>query len=191
MRVLTNEQMQRVDADTIENVCPGLELMERAELSWPDPTHYRPGATQEEIERSRRRRLADAREAFLAQGFARSAQRAVGIVPGWGSDYPDPGSPLWEECGLEGVGAGILGKLVFECIEVLRRDKDAVGAAIEELMGDEMAQLHQVLGEGVSSITEANRAVASALRAIDVVIPEAAWKHVHTQLPRARGEWDG
>jgi len=30
VRILTNEQMQRVDADTIENICPGLELMERA-----------------------------------------------------------------------------------------------------------------------------------------------------------------
>jgi NAD(P)H-hydrate epimerase len=30
MHILTNEQMQRVDADTFENICPGLELMERA-----------------------------------------------------------------------------------------------------------------------------------------------------------------
>jgi NAD(P)H-hydrate epimerase len=30
MQVLTNEQMQRVDAETIDTVCPGLELMERA-----------------------------------------------------------------------------------------------------------------------------------------------------------------
>jgi len=30
MHVLTNEQMQRVDAETIDTVCPGLELMERA-----------------------------------------------------------------------------------------------------------------------------------------------------------------
>jgi hydroxyethylthiazole kinase-like uncharacterized protein yjeF len=30
MRALTNEQMQKVDAETIDSVCPGLELMERA-----------------------------------------------------------------------------------------------------------------------------------------------------------------
>ncbi|MCI0451178.1 MAG: NAD(P)H-hydrate dehydratase [Candidatus Latescibacteria bacterium] len=30
MRVLTSEQMQKVDAETIDRVCPGLELMERA-----------------------------------------------------------------------------------------------------------------------------------------------------------------
>lgn len=30
MYVLTNEQMQKVDAETIETICPGLELMERA-----------------------------------------------------------------------------------------------------------------------------------------------------------------
>jgi NAD(P)H-hydrate epimerase len=30
MHVLTNEQMQKVDAETIDSICPGLELMERA-----------------------------------------------------------------------------------------------------------------------------------------------------------------
>jgi hydroxyethylthiazole kinase-like uncharacterized protein yjeF len=30
MYVLTNEQMQKVDAETIDTICPGLELMERA-----------------------------------------------------------------------------------------------------------------------------------------------------------------
>lgn len=30
MHVLTNEQMQRVDEETIDRICPGLELMERA-----------------------------------------------------------------------------------------------------------------------------------------------------------------
>jgi NAD(P)H-hydrate epimerase len=30
MHVLTNEQMQKVDAETIASICPGLELMERA-----------------------------------------------------------------------------------------------------------------------------------------------------------------
>jgi len=30
MYVLTNDQMQQVDAETIDTICPGLELMERA-----------------------------------------------------------------------------------------------------------------------------------------------------------------
>jgi len=164
-------------------------LLSQADMSWPDPTHYRTSATEEEIERSRRRRLAETREVFMGQGFERTAQRAVGIISGWGSDYPDPGTPLWQECVLEGVAAGIRGQLAHSFLEVLRRDRELVIADVEQLIGKEVAELRRVLGEGVSSIPDANRVAASALQAIDVVVPEAAWKHLCEHSPRARGEW--
>jgi hypothetical protein len=165
-------------------------LLERAAMPWPDPTHYRPSATEEEVERSRRRRLAETREVFLGQGFLRTAERAVGIVSGWGSDYPDADTPLWQECVLQGVAAGIRGQLARAFLEVLRRDRELVIASVEELIGKEVAELRRALGDGVSSIPDANRVVAGALQAIDVVVPEAAWKHVCEQEPRARGEWN-
>jgi hypothetical protein len=117
------------------------------------------------------------------------AQRAVGIVSGWGSDYPDPGSRLWEECVLEGVAAGIRGQLAHAFLEVLRQDRNAVVAGIEELIGKEVKELRSVLQAGVRSIPQANQAVASALRGIDFVAPDVAWKHVRAQLPLARGEF--
>jgi hypothetical protein len=164
-------------------------LLERAAMSWPDPTRHAPSATDEEIERSRRRRLAETREVFLGQGFLRSAQTAVGIVTTWGSDYPDPGSPLWNECILEGVGAGLRGQLAQAFLEVLRRDREQLITAIEELIGKEVAELQRVVGDGVSSIPDASRVMASALQVVDVVVPEIAWKHVCGEEPRARGEW--
>ncbi len=164
-------------------------LLERAEISWPDPTRHDPGASEEQVERSRRRRLAETREAFLAEGFLRTAQRSLGIVSGWGSDYPDPGSPLWQECVLEGVAAGIRGQLAVAFLEVLERDRDLVLEGVEELIGNEVAELHKVLGDGASTIPDANRVVARALQAVDGVVPELAWKHVCEQEPRARGEW--
>jgi len=164
-------------------------LLERAAMTWPDPTRHDPGATEEQVERSRRRRLDETREAFLAEGFLRTAQRAVGIVSGWGSNYPDPGSRLWQEAVLEGVAAGIRGQLIQAFLEVMRRDRDLVIAGVEELIGKEVAELHRVLGGGVDSIPEANRVVARALQAVDRVVPELAWKHICEQEPRARGEW--
>jgi NAD(P)H-hydrate epimerase len=43
MYVLTNEQMQQVDAETIDRICPGLELMERAGRGCAQVIHERHG----------------------------------------------------------------------------------------------------------------------------------------------------
>ena len=82
------------------------DLLQREKLGWPDPTQGGPGVTAEELERSRRRRLAEIQEAFLGAGLKRTAERMRGIVSAWASDYPQRGSPLWEESVLEAIAAG-------------------------------------------------------------------------------------
>jgi hypothetical protein len=158
-------------------------LLRKAQMSWPDPTHYRPGALPEEIERSRSRRLRDVREAFLAQDFAKAADGLLGVVKGWRSDYPDRGTPLWEETVLEGVAAGIRGRLLETFFEVLRRDRDAILAQTDEAIGKELAAVQAVLAGGGASAEQASQAMASYLRVVDTVLPEIAWKHVESQLP--------
>lgn len=165
-----------------------IELLQRAKLSWPDPTHYH-RASEADIERSQRRRQAEVRETFLAQGMKRTAERLYGIVSVWGSDYPDRASALWEETVLEGVAAGIRGQLIKEFVELLRGDRDVILSRTEEVIGKELSGLQQVLEGGVRSIEQANLAVASALRVLDQVVPELAWEHVQSRSPRARGEW--
>jgi hypothetical protein len=164
-------------------------LLERSKLSWPDPTHYRPSATPDEIDRSRRRRLAEVRESFLAHDAKRTAERMLGIVRAWGGDYPDRGSPLWEESVLEGVAAGIRGQLLKEFVEVLRRDRELLLTRTEASIGKELAALQKAMESGVRSIEEANLAVATSLHALDEVVPEIAWERVRSQLPQARGEF--
>lgn len=163
-------------------------LLEREKLSWPDPTHHRPSASPEEVERSRRRRLGETREAFLASGFQRTAERMLGIVRGWSADYPDRGTPLWEESVLEGVAAGIRGQLLKEFVECLQRDRDAILRQTEELIGKELAALQQALQSGVT-VEQAQRASAASLQVVDQMVPEIAWEHVRAKLTRARGEF--
>jgi hypothetical protein len=163
-------------------------LLERQKMGWPDPTRPSPTATPEEIERSRRRRLADVRRVFLADGFARTAESLQGIVKGWGSDYPDRGSPLWEACVLEGVAAGIRGQLLREFVELLRRDREQLLGEVEGLVGKEIGALQQAMAGGVHSLEQARRAVESALKVIDEVLPGIAWERIRTELPAARGE---
>jgi hypothetical protein len=163
-------------------------LLQERKLGWPDPTSYRPSAKPEERERSHRRRLGEVRESFLTQDLGRTAERIVGLVRGWKSDYPDRGSPLWEECVLEGVAAGLRGRLVKDWAELLRRDRDLILDQAQASIGKELEAIHAALEDGVHSLEQANRAVASSLRALDEVVPEIAWQHVQSQTAQARGE---
>ena len=113
----------------------------------------------------------------------------VGIVRAWGADYPDRGSPLWEESVLEGVAAGIRGQLLKDFVELVDRDRDLVLSRTEAAIGKELAALQTAVAGGVHSIEQANTVVASSLHALDEVVPELVWQHVRSLLPQARGEF--
>ncbi|HXV36470.1 MAG TPA: hypothetical protein VEC18_04960 [Myxococcota bacterium] len=178
--------MDRVVKETGElAVTRLLERLQREKMSWPDPTCYRPSATPEEIERSQRRRLAEIREAFLGQDLERTAERVVGIVRGWKSDYPDRGSPLWEDCVLQCVAAGIRGQLVKQAVDQLRQDRELILQHAQASIGKELGAIQSALEGGVHSLEQANRAVAGSLGVLDQIVPEIAWKHVQAQLAGA------
>jgi hypothetical protein len=160
-------------------------LLERHQMSWPDPTHHRPGDDAEEIARSRSRRLRDVRAAFLAHDFERAAECVVGVVRGWQSDYPDRGTPLWEETVLEAIAAAFRGELLDRFVAVLERDRERLLAQVEDSIGREVAALQGLITSGVTSIEQASQAVASSLRAMDELLPELAWQHVRAELPDA------
>jgi hypothetical protein len=164
-------------------------LMKRANLVWPDTTYQDPHATPEKIERSRRRRLSETRESFLAQDFKKTAERMVGIVRTWGADYPDRGSPQWEETVLEGVAAGIRGRLLKDFVELVNRERELVLSRTEAVIGKELAALQEAVAGGLHSLEEANAVVTSSLDALDEVVPELVWQLVRSQLPQARGEF--
>jgi hypothetical protein len=183
--------VQRLQKEAGELALARLDvLLRRQNLDWPDPTHHETGVRPEEVERSRRRNLAEVRESFLGQSLSRTAERLLGIVTVWGSDYPRRGSAIWKETVLESIAAGIRGHLVREFIVMARRDEDHLVALAKVSIGKELIALQQVLKTGVASIEQANQAAASALRVLDEAVPDLVWEHIHSKLPRARGEWD-
>ena len=163
-------------------------MLEKAGVAWPDPIHYHPSATAEDIEAARRRRFSEMREQFLARGLKKTAERVLGVVGSWGSDYPQRGSPLWEEAVLEAVAAGLQARLLRQFVGRLRSDREIIEAETDRLIGPQLAAVQKVLESGVASVEEATQAAAGALRVIDEVIPDLAWKHLRSVLPAARGE---
>lgn len=165
------------------------QVLEAAEMKWPDPIAYHPSTKAEDLEAARKRRFSEMREQFLARGMKRTAERLVGVVGAWGSDYPERDSPLWQETVLEAIAAGLQAELLREFVERTRADRGLIETEADRLVGPELAALQEVLGTGVGSVEEATEAVARALSVIDEVIPDLAWQHLCEVLPRARGEW--
>ena len=63
------------------------------------------------------------------------------------------------------------------------------GYRSEEVIGKELVALQEVLKSGITSVEQANLAAAKSLSVVDQVVPELAWEHLRSQLPRARGDW--
>jgi hypothetical protein len=165
-----------------------LARLRRKGLSWPHPAWYYPGASHGDIEASKQRRMSDVRTAFVGYGLERIAERAQGIVRGWGGDYPDRGSLLWRESVLVGVAAATWGRLLQHFVELVRQDGDLLLSRIEESVGERLPRLHAVLDGGLASVPEAQEVFAASLRILDVMIPEIAWQLVKARLPRVHLE---
>jgi hypothetical protein len=163
-----------------------LARLKRRSLIWPAPAHCAPGASHEEVDAARRRRMSNVRAAFVEYDLERIAERAQGIVWGWGGDYPDRGSLLWRESVLIGVAATIWGRLLQHFVELLRQDADLLLSRIEELIGARLPVLQSALDRETAPTSETRAALASSLRVLDEVIPEMGWQLVSARLPRVR-----
>lgn len=153
-------------------------LLEAEKLVWPLPSCYRPSADRAEIERSRRLRIAEVRQSFISHDLGRTIERMLGVVRAWGGDYPDRGSPLWEETALEGVAAGIRGQLLGEFVEVLRRERDRLLAQTEASIRRELFALQTSVVRDVHSLDHFDTTLANLLQTLDEEIPGIAWKLV-------------
>ncbi len=65
---------------------------------------------------------------------------------------------------------------------------DALFSQLEAGIGKELEAVQALLKSGVSSIDEANQAVAGPFRVIDELAPKLAWEHLRAKLPSARAE---
>ena len=166
------------------------DLLQRQKLGWPDPTQGGPGVTAEELERSRRRRLAEIKEAFLGAGLKRTARAHARIGRRGDPTIPQRGSALWEESVLEAIAAGIRGELVQEFVQILTRDAERAARPDRGIPRNASSPRSGERSRvACTSIDQANQAMASAFRVLDEVFPQIAWEHLRSKLPRARGEW--
>jgi hypothetical protein len=161
-----------------------LALMERAQVSWPEPTGLLPHASARAVQAAQQWELAELEETFLSSPLGRSANRALGVVENWKAYYPSPDSHAWKRVVLQAVGYGILGDLLGVAVAKLRGDVDFT-ARVEPVLHEELVAMQQVMQAGVHSAADADALIASTTHLCEEVVPTMAWEAVAPEVNKA------
>jgi hypothetical protein len=162
-----------------------LTLLERAQVSWPEPTGLAPHADAQAVQAARKWELAELEETFLLSSLERSANRALGVVENWKAHYPSPDSHPWKRVVMQAVGYGILGDLLSVAVAKLRGDSADFRARVERVLHEELAAMQQVMQAGVYSAADADALIASATHLCEEVVPTLAWEAVAPEVNKA------
>jgi hypothetical protein len=162
-----------------------LMLLERAQVSWPEPTGLPPHAEAQAVQATRKWELAQVEEAFLSPSLERSANRALGVVENWEAHYPAPDSNPWKRVVLQAAGYGILGYLLSVAVAKLRGELVDFIARVEHLLHEELVTMQQVMQAGVHSVTDADALIAGVTHLCEEVVPTMAWEDVAPEVHQA------
>jgi hypothetical protein len=168
-----------------------LRLLERAQVSWPEPIGLSPHADAQAVQATRQWELAQLEEAFLSSSLERSANRALGVVENWKAHYPPPDSHAWKRVVLQAVGYGILGYLLSVAVPKLRGDSADFTARVGHVLHEELATLQQVMQAGVHSAADADALMASVTHLCEEVVPTMAWEEVAPDVHKALQRFTG
>lgn len=152
-----------------------------AGVVWPETARRDPLDTPEEFEALRQNKYRENREAFLDDDIARSGQLLLGIEKAWKSDYPERGTPLWQQLALDGVGSALRARLLQHFYARLLQLREAILARAASQVGPDLEELNRTVGVGVVSLQDAHRVAASSYRILDEVIPEIAWSMIRDE----------
>lgn len=153
-------------------------LCAEAGVAWPETTHRDPLDTETEFEELRQKKYEENRAAFLDDDILRSGQLLLGIENAWKSDYPERGTPLWQQLALDGVGSALRARLLRHYYERLLQLREAILARAASTVGRELEELDRTVGTGVVTLQDAHRVAASSYRILDEVIPDIAWEMI-------------
>jgi hypothetical protein len=154
--------------------------------SWPTRIPKDPTISTKETQEIVRRNQINLRKNFINYNIHQSSLVIFGIVEAWKSDYPEAGSDLWNIVVLEAVTTALRAKLMHIFTTQLRHDRDFIENKAKELIGAKLSELNRTLKGGITSLSDAHRAVSSSLKILDEVIPGLAWEHLQQVLPEAR-----
>ena len=155
-------------------------LCAAAGASWPETLRRDPLDSPETFERLRRDKRQENRAAFIDDDVLRSGQLLLGIESAWQSDYPERGTPPWQQLALDGVASALRARLLEGYFARVLSLRDAILARAVAQVGPELEALNRTVGAGVVTLEDAHRVAASSYRILDEIIPAIAWEMINT-----------
>ena len=157
-------------------------LLERADLTWPEPTGLSPWAEPKDKTAATDRMLSETAEAFYNSSPARIADRMFGVVGVWKANYPDQDSPQWRQLVIQGVGQGIFGYTVMEATNMIRNESEELKSEAIRMISTEVESVQNALENGISSPQDIDKILEQVSELCDEVIPGLAWDSVASRV---------
>lgn len=161
------------------------ELRDRSGVAWPTPPDLALGRTEDEHRSAVEQSLADARLAFLLCPARATADQMEGWVAVWSHYYPPPGSPLWRETALAGVGGALRAVQFLAVLEAWLWRSPALEERVRLLLEERVRIVLALVAQPRPSAAEAARVAGSVDRLLGADLPAAVWEEVADRL-----SWD-
>lgn len=182
-------------ARSIAHICAGLyrrvgevawdELHRRMDahgVPWPDPTGMSPRTDAGDLARARGLEQVREKADFIETPAALALDRMLGIVQVWRATYPDRGTAPWNCTALRGVGAALRIRLYAKVFEAALERQDALRQGLVAQLQEKLAEVRALLGQGVTSMAEADRISRDTERIVQDVAPQFVWDGVKDVL---------
>jgi hypothetical protein len=162
-----------------------LEVMAKADVSWPKPTGLSPTCDAEELIHARSLQLEREARDFLAGTMLQFADLVVGVVPIWRAAYPERGSSVWASTALTGVGAALALRYHERIVAATEQLHDELEADVASQLNEQLKGIQAKLADGVDSIGQAIVLTDEAVLICQHTAPELIWQKVQTLLSKA------
>ena len=158
--------------------------LEAVGLNWPEPTGLAPHADASEVEQHRTLHRQKLHSTFLQGGFLRLADLILGIVPAWGTVYPERGGPVWRESVFEAVAGALACRRLSHLEKLAEAAHEKLEALVAQALAERLRPVQEKLAAGVGSVIEARNLSDQAINICQSTAPDVVWNYLKPEVEK-------
>ncbi|MGE0494101.1 MAG: hypothetical protein AB7S38_33130 [Vulcanimicrobiota bacterium] len=151
-------------------------------LEWELSAELLHGRPPSEVKTLKTQKTEEMRLEFLDMTPQETAEMMVGEVKVWSTLYPDPGTWLWNETVLQGVGSALRAALYEQVLDLWEQRPQQLDALLQQMMTRKLSEASAALRNGIHSLTEANQILASLRQCCREELPQVVWQYLEPRL---------
>lgn len=163
------------------------EAMQRENLEWELSAEMLHGRDPDSTAKLKKQRRQEMRRQFLTMPMLQTADEIRGEVKSWSTLYPEPGTWLWNETVLQGVGAALRARFYEVAMSLWENRTPSLDRLLQRMMSQHLEEASRALRSGVHSLEEANRMLADLRKCCREKLPQMVWAYLE---PRLQAEFE-